>query len=394
MRYVHSVYLAADTDVRLQAQADGLVVERAVKVDPNGFFALALGRAQAYLHVKFHGGYAGGYVRHLREQTEHRLRSDQHLQFGGIDVDIVFKAIAVGKRLRLHAAHSGSKRNGISVCGEFEAVVSVAQLVERVNGDIVAGSRLHIVRTAYLMSGGLLIILVIHIFEQHFLPAFRRVFVEIDGFKLHIVADIVKGDGEVHAALVCGNFAFLFEITHTVVIVIHIGNSVFKLSEIAHNKAGKIEVLHLVNGQRDTQNGDGAEVNHQRVFTDRYGDGGVLFDDKAVARHHIAGLGSVGGEGHALGEGNAHHKAAVRQIFFVKGGVNAQRCRYLGANAVAAHRPGEAVAQVFGDVVGQEGSDYLGDVVCARLHVYGQIGFQGNAVGKYAYHAFRKPGAI
>ena len=220
----------------------------------------------------------------------------------------------------------------------------------------------------------------------------------VDNVEFHIVADIVERYFKVYFFFIRthGHVALIGQIKHTVAVVIHIRNGAFKLHKVAFHKLAHIEVVNFIYGERYSQNGYRAQIHDQRVFADRYGYRSALLDYKAVARYHIAV--AFAAEGYAIGEGYLNHKAAVVDVLFVQSGVYAQIHLYFrGAGACGAgvaDRPNKLIAQIFQNVFGQEGSDYLNHVVVAAFKAYLQSRLHGKSVGENGRNAFHKVGAV
>ena len=392
----HAVDFAADTDIRGKPEADRLTVERAVEVRPYGLLRSLIRLADADLHVKFHRGDARGNVDHLRKQAEYRLRSHDELQLRRVDIDIVLETIAARERQSLRA-HRGSEGHGARLArsDEFEAVISVAESVESIDGDIVARGGSHVVRAAQGVSGRLFVIYRLRV-ERHYLLAVFRRRIEIHDFEFGLfefgLDDIVERYLEVHFVGVCGDAALVGKIHHAVAIVIHIGDRLLELHEIPFHKFGKVEVVDLVDRQSDAEDRDRAEVDDKGVVRHRDSDRGALSDDKAVARDQLALLRRHAAERNAVGEGDADHEAALVEIALVKVCVNAEVD--LDIACVRADGPDEFVTEIIGDTVGQERSDDVDDVIIVRGNVYVQIRLDRDAVGEDTDNALGKSRAV
>ena len=386
----HAVDFAADTDIRGKPEADRLTVERAVEVRPYGLLRSLIRLADADLHVKFHRGDARGNVDHLRKQAEYRLRSHDELQLRRVDIDIVLETTAVCERQSLRA-HRGSEGHGARLArsDEFEAVISVAESVESIDGDIVARGGSYVVRAAHGVSGRLFVIYRLRV-EQNFRRIFRRR-IEIHDLEFGL-ADIVERYLEIHFVGACGDAALVGKIHHAVVVVIHIGDRLLELHEITFHKFGKVEVVDLVDRQSDAEDRDRAEVDDESVVRHRDSDRGSLSDDKAVARDQLALLSRHAAERNAVGEGDADHEAALIEIALVKVCVNAEVD--LDIACVRADGPDEFVTEIIGDTVGQERSDDVDDVIIVRGNVYVQIRLDRDAVGEDTDDALGKSRAV
>ena len=388
----HAVDFAADTDIRGKPELDLLAVERAVEVRPYGLLRSLIRLADADLHVKFHRGNARGNVDNLRKQAEYRLRSHDELQLRRVDIDIVLETTAVCERQSLRA-HRGSEGHGARLArsDEFEAVISVAESVESIDGDIVARGGSHVVRAAQGVSGRLFVIYRLRVeLEQNFRRIFRRR-IEIHDFESGL-ADIVEHYLEVHFVGACGDGALVGKIHHAVAIVIHIGDRLLELHEIPFHKFGKVEVVDLVDRQSDAEDRDRAEVDDKGVVRHRDSDRGSLSDDKAVARDQLALLRRHAAERNAVGESDADHEAALVEIALVEACVNAEVD--LDIACVRADGPDEFVTEIIGNTVGQEGSDDVDDVIIARGNVYVQIRLDRDAVGEDTDDALGKSRAV
>ena len=212
----------------------------------------------------------------------------------------------------------------------------------------------------------------------------------VDDFE-RLCIRIFKHYLEVNAVRIRGHSAAVGQIEHSVAAVEQVGNGAFELYEVAFHKLAHIEFANLIYGERDSEYGDCAQVDDQRIFAYSYGYCRALLDYKAVSVDNFAVARSA--EGYAFGEGYLHHEAAVIDVCFIKRRINAQVRLYNGL-AFRSDGPGKLVAEVFGNVVGQERSDYLGYVVGALFEVDIQFRLNGKSVGENGSNAFDEVSSV
>ena len=387
---------AAYADTRVEGNDNFLAAESTGRGYPQrfisafGLFSRLFSRlfSQTYGHLKVHGRNVRGNVRHQRKQTEYGLRSDDELQLGAVYRQIVVISQTGGRQRRLRRAAFGGEHYGAAffACGKFQAVISVAGGILGIYCDIVACLRNRGVAAAYGMRIRFGVIAMLYAVNGLF-NAFRTV----DGFKSHTVADIFKRYIEVNAVRISGHTAAVGQIEHSVAAVEQVGNGAFELYEVAFHKLAHIEIGNLIYGERDSEYGDCAQVDNQRIFAYGYGYCRALLNYKAVSvDNRSVGLSA---EGYAVGEGYLHHKAAVIDVFFVQSRINAQVRLYNGL-AFRSDGPGKFVTEVFGNVVGQERSDYLGYVVGALFEVDIQFRLNGKSVGENGSNAFDEVSSV
>ena len=379
---------AADADARVEGNDNFLAAERTIRGYPQRFFRAGGLFSHTYGHVKVHGRNVSGDVRHQRKQTEYGLRSDDELQLGAVYRQIVVIIQTGGRQRRLRRAAFGGEHYGAAffACGKFQAVISVAVSVLSINCDIVACLRNCGMASAYGMNGGVDVVIMVYARNRGF-----AVFCAVDSVESHTVADIVERHGEVHAVRICGNITAFGQVEHSVAVVEQVGNGAFELYEVAFHKLAHIEFANLIYGERDSEYGDCAQVDDQRIFAYSYGYCRALLDYKAVSVDNFAVARSA--EGYAVGEGDLHHKAAFIDVCFIKRRINTQVRLYNGL-AFRSDGPGKFVAEVFRNVVGQERSDYLGYVVGARFEVDIQFRLNGKSVGENGCNAFDEVSSV
>ena len=212
----------------------------------------------------------------------------------------------------------------------------------------------------------------------------------VDDFE-RLCIRIFKRYVEVNAVRIRGHSAAVGQIEHSVAAVEQVGNGAFELYEVAFHKFAHIEIGNLIYGERDSKYGDCAQVDDQRIFAYSYGYCRALLDYKAVSVDNFAVARSA--EGYAVGEGDLHHKAAFIDVCFIKRRINTQVRLYNGL-AFRSDGPGKFVAEVFGNVVGQERSDYLGYVVGALFEVDIQFRLNGKSVGENGCNAFDEVSSV